>query len=207
MRLLLDTETSGLAKPDLDALHPSQPHLVQLGAQLFDQQWVKRGHLTVLIKPDGWEMEPGAEAVHGISTSTCHRYGIPLAAALVAFKPMVLACSRAIAHHMEFDRRVITTAIHRAGGEGVWWARCMNKLFCTMEAATPVCKIEGEFGHKFPSLEEAVKILCPEADLPVKHDADSDIAACAAVYRALVDGGHAVEVSPFAINLDAHTNG
>lgn len=205
MRLLLDSETSGLVKPDLDVNDPSQPHLVQLGAQLFDQQWVKRGHLTVLIKPDGWEIEVEAEAVHGISTSTCHRYGISLAEALVAFRGLVLCSSRVIGHHVEFDRKIITTSLHRIGANGHWWARSFNKLFCTMEAATPVCKIESEFGFKFPSLEEAVKILCPGADLPVKHDADSDIAACAAVYKALLAGGHAIEVSPFAINLEAYT--
>lgn len=205
MRLLFDTETSGLVRADLDALHPSQPALVQLGAQLFDQQWVKRGHLTVLIKPDGWEIEPQAEAVHGISTSTCHRYGVSLAEALVTFRGLVMCSSRVIAHHAEFDRKIITTALHRLGANGHWWARSMNKLFCTMEAATPVCRIESEFGFKFPSLEEAVKILCPEADLPVKHDADSDIAACGAVYKALLAGGHAIEVSPFAINLETHT--
>lgn len=201
MNLVVDTETSGLMKDGLDPLDPTQPHMVQLGAQLFDKDWVKRAHLTVLIKPEGWSIEPGAEAVHGISTKTCSRYGIALAEALVPLRGLVACASRVIAHHMEFDRAVISSAIHRAGGEGLWWKRAAGKMLCTMETSTEVCAIPGEFGRKFPKLEEAVAILCPDADLPVKHDAESDIAACVAVYRSLVGMGVVAEVDPFAIKL------
>lgn len=202
MILLCDTETSGLTKDGLDPMDPSQPHLVQLGAQLFDRQWIKRAHLTVLIKPEGWQIETEAEAVHGISTAICHRHGIALAEALVPFRGLVTAASRIVIHHAQFDRRVIAKGIKDAGGEGVWWARAGSKLFCTMETATPVLKLPSEFGYKFPSLEEAVAALCPGEDLPVKHDADSDIAACAAVYRALVAGGHVIDVKPFNVELE-----
>jgi DNA polymerase III epsilon subunit-like protein len=175
---------------------------VQLGAQLFDLRGIKRAHLTALIKPSGWEMEPEAEAVHGISTQDCHRYGISLPEALVPLRGLVQASGRIVAHHMNFDRRVIGAAIHRAGGEGVWWHRAGAKMFCTMEASTPVLKLPGQFGgDKFPSLEEAVAGLCPGQELPVKHDADSDIAACHAVYRALVAGGYVQDFTPFARSI------
>lgn len=200
MNLLFDTETSGLMKPDLDPLDPSQPHMVQLGAQLFDKQWRKRGHMNVLIKPDGWEIEPGAEEVHGISTQTCHRYGVSAAQALVLFQGLAGCAARIIGHHVQFDRTVVAAALKRAGGEGVWWARMGTKMFCTMEESTQVLQIPGEFGFKFPTLEEARARLAPDAPVP-GHDADSDIAATMAVYRALIAGGHATEADPYGIKL------
>lgn len=202
MILGIDTETSGLFKDDIDPLDPGQPHMVQLGAQLYDRQWVKRGSLTVLIKPDGWAIESQAEAVHGISTQTCHRYGISVAEALVAFRGLVGAATRIIGHNMQFDRKVIASSIKRAGGEGVWWHRAAGKMLCTMETSTPVLKLPSEFGYKFPSLAEAVTALCPELKFEERHDAEADIGATVALYRALVAAGAVIEVAPFGMKLE-----
>lgn len=185
MLLILDTETSGLLRDDLAAEDPSQPHLVQLGAQLFSQDGTKRGHLNVLIKPDGWSIEPQAQQVHGIDVQVCHRFGVDVVFALGVLQGMVGCAARIVAHNMNFDRKVIASAIHRAGGTGLWWQRAGSRMFCTMEAATPVLKLEGKFGHKFPSLTEAMAGLCPDYPFVERHDADSDVAATAELYRAL----------------------
>src|SRR4028119_1323425 len=123
MRLVWDSETSGLLRDDLPASDPSQPHLVQLGAQLFDAQWRRAGILTCLIKPDGWSIEPEAEAVHGISEARCHRYGVDLPVALAMFAQLVGKASVLIAHHANFDRKVIDIQLHRLGASGDWWKR------------------------------------------------------------------------------------
>lgn len=202
MILFFDTETSGLVKQDLDPLDPGQPHMVQLGAQLFDDQWVKRAHLSVLIKPNDWEIEPGAEAVHGISTTDCHRCGIPLAAAIVPFMELVGAARRVVAHNIQFDRRIIAVSTHRAGGSGLWWSRAAPKFYCTMEnGAEPVGKPAEFGGFKYPSLEEAVAILCPGVASHAKHDVDSDIADTVAVYRALDALGRAPGAKPFQMEI------
>lgn len=200
MMLFVDTETSHLWADSLDQFDPAQPHMVQLGAQLLDLQWRRRAHLNVLIKPSGWEIASEAEEVHGISTQTCHRYGIELVAALAPLQGMVNCASRIIGHHIQFDRKIIAAAIHRAGGNGVWWQRAGGKMFCTMEKSTDVIQLPSEFGFKFPTLEEAATRLAPDAPKP-GHDADSDIAATIAVYRALIDGGHAVQVAPFGVAI------
>lgn len=198
MLLGFDCETSGLPKPSLDPNDPAQPHLVQLGAKLYDRDWKIVGRQTVLIRPEGWEIEPDALAVHGIPTHRCQRYGIRLDSALLTFRDLVEDAARIVAHNAQFDRKVITTAIQRAGGEGLWWAKKAAALFCTMEAATEVCQLPGEYGLKFPSLEEAIALLLPGQDYPIKHDADADIDAAIAVYRELVRRGIAAEVDPFA---------
>lgn len=199
MLLAFDTETSGLFKEGVDPLDPGQPRLVQLGAQLYDAQWIKRGHLTVLIKPDGWEIEPEAEAEHKISTRNCHRYGISLPEALIPFRGLVAASSRVIAHHMNFDRKVIANSIAQAGGEGNWWARAGHKLLCTMETSTEVCALPGEFGFKFPSLEEAYRELVDADGMTQKHDADSDIEAMVKIYRKLLIDGIVRPVEAFKL--------
>lgn len=213
MILVVDSETSGLWKDDLDPTDPGQPHMVQLGAQLYDAQGVKRAHLSCLIKPDGWEIEPQAEEKHHISTRVCHRYGLPLVAALVPLMEMSSVAKRIVGHNIQFDRRVIAVSAKRAGASGLWWSRAASKLYCTMEHSAEAVGIPSEFGgFKWPSLEAAVNALCgrgfgqPEQndDIPytAKHDADSDIEATYAVYRALEARGLAPGAEPFAMEIE-----
>ncbi len=189
MLLVVDTETSGLLRDDLPADDPSQPHLVQLGAQLFDRQGARRANLTTLIKPEGWSIEPQAEAVHGISAQTCQRYGVSVVFALGVLQGLVACSTRVVAHNMNFDRKVIAAAIHRAGGQGLWWSRAGGRMVCTMEAATPVLKLEGKFGHKFPSLAEAMAGLCPAFPFDERHDAEADVMATRELYQTLLQMG------------------
>ena len=202
MILVADVETSGLWREDLDPLAPEQPNLVSIGARLYDRNWREAGRLSVLVKPEGWHIEAGAEAAHGISTARCARYGVPLGAALVPFMGMAEAAGRIVFHHANFDRAVIAAAIARAGGSGIGWKALGRKLFCTMEASTDDCKLPGKFaGYKFPSLAEACAILCPGVDLTGAHDVDVDIAATTALYRALVAGGHVAEFTGFDVEI------
>lgn len=200
MILAFDTETSGLRKEGLPDTDTSQPRLVQLGAKLFDAQWKKVGSMVVLIRPDGWAIEPEALAVHGIPTMRCQKYGVRLDSALLAFRDLVEDAARIVAHHAEFDRHVIAAAIHHAGGNGHWWARKAQHLFCTMEASAKTCDLPGQFGDaKFPKLEEAVAALLPGQAFPVKHDAESDIDATVAIYRELLRRGITKDPDPFAM--------
>lgn len=185
MRLFYDTETTGLDKPGLDPEHPSQPDLAQLGAKLFDAEWRCTASFVVLIKPDGWTMEPEAESHHGISEARCARHGVPLAVALAMFKSLALNAKQIVAHHMNFDRRVIAVALHRCGSDGLWWKRKSLAFGCTMEAATPVCQLKGEFGFKFPSLEEAHRHFYPADAFDTRHDAEEDLLASVRIFRAL----------------------
>lgn len=197
MICFVDCETSGLLRDDLPIDAPEQPHMVQLAAHLYDQQRRERGRASFLIKPAGWEIEPQAAAVHGISTDDCARYGVPLAVALIALQGLCGAASRVVAHNLQFDRKVITASIIRAGGQGTWWAKAVMKGLCTMEVSTPVLKLPGEFGYKFPSLAEATLAL-RGVTLEQQHDADADIDATALVYWTLLDRGVIREADPFA---------
>lgn len=185
MILVLDSETSGLLRDDLPSSDPSQPHIVQLGAILFDARWTPAGKLVCLIKPAGWTIEPEAEAVHGISEQRCHRYGIDVCAALSAFADMVQRAETVVAHNMQFDRRVIEAALAKIGAEGGWWRRAVPKLFCTMESNVDVLRIDGQFGWRFPSLEETYRYYYPDREYQPTHSAEADVLACAEIYRAM----------------------
>lgn len=185
MFLVFDTETSGLRREGVDLLDPSQPRMIQIGAQLFDGKWVKRGGMLALIKPDGWSIEPEAQDVHGISEARAARYGIPLVSALGMFKALSEKAEFIIGHNLLFDRGVVTSELHRIGAAGLWWQRRMEAFRCTMEAATPILQLPGQFGFKYPTLEEAHHFLLPALDYHSQHDAEPDLEATARVYREL----------------------
>lgn len=186
MFLFFDTETSGLWRETLDPLDPSQPDLIQIGAKLFDPNWKLAGAVYNLIRPVGWSIEPEAQAVHGISDGRCAKYGVRLAAALSDFHDLTENSRSLVGHHVFFDWRVIKCAIHRAGGEGLWWQKVSGRLECTMELATPHCQLPGQFGSfKFPSLDEAHGFFFPDRPFKAAHDANADLDATVSIYRAI----------------------
>ena len=85
MILVFDTETTGFVDFHMPPDHECQPHLVQLAAILIDDAGSERATMSVIVKPDGYEIPEKASAVHGITTDIASRVGIPLAAALHPF--------------------------------------------------------------------------------------------------------------------------
>lgn len=187
MFLGIDTETSGLARDGLPPNDPSQPHLVQIGMRLWSTRWEPQAAVSLLIRPDGWSIEPEAERIHRISQARAERYGVPLPIALATLQGLVNAASIIFAHNMQFDRLVVTAALYRAKASGIWWAKRAGAMRCTMEEATPICQLPGRYGtFKHPSLEEAHTIMLPAEPVFVsRHDALTDIEAAARVFREL----------------------
>lgn len=190
MILIWDVESSGLWRDELPLDDPSQPHLLQLACKLVESdlvagQSICRGRYSAIIKPDGWSIEPQAEAVHGISERLANRVGVPVKAALIAFRTFGILASRAVAHHVNFDRRVMTNTFRRANSEAAWFG-ARTEFVCTMERSTDVVGIRGEFGNKFPTLEEAHRHFHPGLNFTSRHDAEEDLAACEDIYWALV---------------------
>ena len=65
-----DTETTDLPDWKQPSEAPHQPHLVEVGAILFDTDtWLVHDHFTALIRPDGWSWDATNVAYqsHGIS--------------------------------------------------------------------------------------------------------------------------------------------
>ena len=185
----VDTETSGLWRDNLPADDPSQPNLLQLACKTVTADRRCVGRFSRIIRPDGWSIEPQAEAVHGISERLAYEVGIALEGALYDLKVTVENSTLIVGHNLfNFDDKVINAAIRRAGVDGLWWRGQRRKFYDTQEAATPVLKIPGQYDdYKFPSLEEAHNFFLDDAapNWTSKHDAEDDMEACEFVFWSL----------------------
>ena len=175
--LIFDTETSDLPRnwrrpaSDVD----NWPRLVQVAWVACDLKLRAKRKYVTLIRPDGWEIAPGAARVHGISTEKALRGGVPVTNVLPAFDAELQTCSVIVANNLEFDEAVMTAEFIRAGlphhfGE-------VNR-FCTMRGTTQMCQLEpmirGEY--KWPKLSELHE-LCTGRPHEGAHDAMGDVEA------------------------------
>lgn len=181
-----DTESSGLLRRDLPLTDPSQPSIVQLACILTDAQFRHVAKFSTLINLDGASIEPGAEAVHGISESRTGKYGVNLTAALMMLQEFCNKAKTVVAYNIAFDRDLVTVALIRVGATGLQWRASAPKFECAMELATPILKIPGKYGdYRFPKLADAHAFLCPDVPYEKAHDALADVEATTRVYRAI----------------------
>jgi DNA polymerase III subunit epsilon len=185
VKLFCDTETTGKVDFRASSLASHQPHIVQLGALLTEDDGVERGVLDVIIKPDGWEVPAEAAAVHGITTEIANRCGIPLICALSVFSNLLACADLLIAHNIDFDVSVLLTAFDRLKKEAGADRIGSVQRFCTMRATTQLCRLPGKFGDfKWPKLNEAHRHLFNE-DVQGAHDAMTDVRACKRIFFAV----------------------
>ena len=194
---LYDTETTGLPEWGKPSEHPDQPHLCQFTGVLFDSATFDEiEYVDFLIRPDGWTIEPGATAIHGITQERALAEGKPEKLAVSRFLTMNAQAARVTGFNLEFDLRIMRIAMLRAG---------LPKAACdqikadidlrkhdVMHQATPTCKIPptekmmrtGRKAFKTPNLEEAMEAIFGEK-LPDKHDARVDVWASVRLYQFL----------------------
>ena len=196
MYLFYDTETDGKYNFSLPFSHPSQPNIAQLAAQVTDINGKVKAEMNVLIKPlrPDLEMPEGAFQVHGITMEDLYKYGVPIYRAIDMFTSLVDTIpfeygGYMVAHNEKFDTGMIRAAMFRAGilwEDGVVPFSLENGFvkFCTMKVATNVLKIKGPRGNKWPTLQEAVKMLCGREQNNA-HDAMGDVIDCRDVFFAL----------------------
>jgi DNA polymerase-3 subunit epsilon len=177
MYLFFDTETTGLPRnwkapvSDLE----NWPRLVQLAFLVYDGLGRKLHEDSYIIKPEGWSIDPGAARIHGITESRALREGVAMQVALGALQAELDQCDTLVAHNMAFDEKIV-------GAEFLRMTR-RNPLdgksrLCTMEVSTPLLKLEGYYGYKWPKLSELHEYLFG-VDFEEAHDAGADIAATA----------------------------
>lgn len=190
MFLLIDAETSGLFRDDLAADDPGQPWPVQVGLQLRGPDWSLRGSLVTLVRPpDGRAIQPEAFRVHGITEHRCHSSGVPLTVVLAMLQAWAFNARWIVGFNMEFDRRIMTSALHAVGASGIWWAAQAKKFRCTMETLSPIIGLQGEFGTRYPSLEEAMRFVTGDQSFTTAHNVEGDIEATVVLARYLYETG------------------
>lgn len=185
MILFFDTETTGFFQDRLPVDDISQPWIVQLAAQLCeDDGSVIAGFSTIV--DNGVPVPEKASDVHGITEQKAAQFGVSAEFALSAFTHLYQRADVVCAHNIKFDKNVTEAAIARHYGRIM---PLRKPLFCTMEAATPIINLPptermramGMTKPKPPKLEECIRHFFGE-DLEGAHDAMIDVVACRRVY-------------------------
>lgn len=200
--IFYDTETTGLPLFKEPSEHPGQPHIVQLAAELCEEETGKTlGAMNLIIKPEGWVMSPEALETHGISEEYADRVGVPARAAMDTFLELWTNADVRCAHNETFDARLLRIAIMRCAywsmeametdaGEipfSDYWKQ--GQSFCTQTNSTKILMLpptdkmvaKRMTGPKSPNLGEAYYHFTGKV-LDGAHDAQVDIMACKAVY-------------------------
>ena len=183
--LAIDCETSGFTKPNLPLDHPDQPYIVQLAAQLCEDDGKPIAGFSLIID-NGVEIPEKAAAVHGITAEKAVQFGVSPTSALAHFAHFHQRADLIIAHNIRFDKMVMEVAMTRQQGKEM---RITKPCYCTMETATPVINLPptdrmlaaGFNKPKAPKLEECIEHFFGEK-LEGAHDAMVDLTACLRVY-------------------------
>lgn len=201
MMLFIDTETTGKYDFKLPLDHPSQPHLVQLAAYLAEDDTDTGDRcrhvasLNEIVRPELYRsIEPGAEAVHGISLERATALGKPVHEVLDQLMRLVEHADRSmldgrfIAHNTAFDLRILMSTLTRAGREHDAITLNTLKPFCTMQSLTTRMRLPNKWNNgrsfKWPTLDEAYAFCFgrPISDRE-KHSAMVDLLACKDIFE------------------------
>lgn len=181
MILTFDVETSGLIIRDRPLSDPAQPRMVQLGftVQTGDRRTVHS--YSALIRPDGWEMTPDAQQVHGYSTEDCSRWGVDSKVALLDLVSALRTVRIAVAHNLANDMAIVQRELKllNAADEGLMRSRL--RRLCTMRTGAALTA-----DGKWPALARLHKLLTGQEHTDA-HDALGDALATARVFWGLVD--------------------
>lgn len=194
MRMVFDTETTGLPLWREPSNHPGQPHLVQFAAILLEDDGTERAAVSVMVKPEGWIIPDGTAAIHGITTETATLYGVPENTIVRMFLDMVDRADIVVAAFNEsFDWRMMRIAMLRYGMEKSAIETIEQcKRVCAMKLADQIMQLPptdkmlaaGFKKSKAPNLMEAHQHFIGEP-FDKAHDALADVRATARVWHAI----------------------
>ena len=186
--LIFDTETTGKWNYAACSTDVSQPHLVELGAILEDDDGNARVEINLLVRPNGWTIPAEVTAIHGVTQEQAEAEGIALANVAYVFRDLCANATHVVAHNIDFDRRVIIRTLFDAEVPEIPWDRVSQR--CTMLTATPIVKVPKASGrgNKWPKLTEAHQFFFNEPVVGA-HQAMTDVRACRAIYHELVKLG------------------
>lgn len=198
--IIYDTETTNLplrapkGHQPIASDHPDQPHIVELGLILCNDDGTEILSWGNIIRPDGWVIPEETVKIHGVSQEHALADGVPEHHAVACFvmalqstyKPTVRVC-----HNPYFDEKIMRIAMLRAGFERGWIERLTNTCptFDTCRASLKLVNLpptekmmaRGMKSPKPPSLEEATKHFFG-TQVADAHSALGDARACARLY-------------------------
>jgi len=192
--LIFDTEATGFHKGKERLGNPEQPYLVQLGAQLFDDETRRvLAEINLIALPEFRgvvaEIPQQAIDVHGITNEIAREYGLSYKVVVPMFNQLLKKADRCVCHNVGYDEVIMLVAYCRIAADQDLYRS--KPHICTMKALTPIMKLPKKkgSGFKWPSLMEAYKTYVDPAGFEGAHDAMEDVRATAKVFWACVDKG------------------
>lgn len=195
MLLFIDTETTGKWDFRHDSDWPHQPRMVQLACYLTDDDGQFEAANQWVVKPDGWTIEPSAQALHHLSMDYCWSFGHHIRDVMLDLNKMLqrtdadgFAQGRIIAHNMRFDTNIILREMRLTNTPPEPFG--MLRPFCTMLALTPLIKLPSRRTgasadeYKWPTLQEAWQFCFPDRgyDTQKAHTAMGDVLTCHQIF-------------------------
>lgn len=184
MYIFFDTETTGLYQHKKNYDHPSQPHMIQLGAILLTEDLRELATFDTIIRPEGFEVPIDSSKIHGITHDMAVKQGVHITVALNIFQGMCAGAEIGVCHNTQFDYGVLMTEIHRNGFDHF----LPEREICTMKSTTDLCQIPGNYGFKWPKLIELHEFLFGEG-FSGAHSAIEDIRATVRCFKELKTRG------------------
>lgn len=181
--LFFDTETTGLWKFNASDDDPMQPEVVQLAAVLAEDKRVISTLCLPIFRPAESRMEPKATEVHGWTQEKLRTFGHPHQEVFAVFNRLYSLADTIVAHNLNFDRKLVSTGLSRAG-----FLYTAKPSICTMLSSTDYCNLPGPKGRKWPKLKELHEKLFGE-DFSNAHDALEDVRATIRCFWKLIDLG------------------
>jgi DNA polymerase-3 subunit epsilon len=174
MYIIFDTETNGLPKnyralvTDVD----NWPRVIQLGWITVNEDMTFTEN-SFFIKPDGWTIPKEPFWIDkGYSTERCEKEGQPIKVVLQMLINDINRSKYMIAHNVDFDYKVLGAEMIRYQTK----ASVRTEKICTMKIGTDICQLPGQYGYKWPKLEELYRHLFNREFIGA-HDALSDCRA------------------------------
>lgn len=175
MYLFFDTETTGLPRnfkapaSDLD----NWSRLVQLAFVVTNDEGKIIRKRDYIIKPSGFEIPKEASDIHRITTEIAEDRGIILEDALVLMFFNLKKVTHIVAHNMNFDEKIIEAECIRCKMPEMFKGK---EKICTMLSTINFCAISGNYGFKYPKLQELHEKLFG-CQFEEAHNARADIEA------------------------------
>ncbi len=154
----IDCETTGLLVKDAPVT--AQPRITELACKMTTRDRKIVSMFSRIIRPDGWVIPPEVEKLTGITNDLAHSTGVSIHLALIELIVTIRNATTIVGHGLQtFDRAMIRFELERAENEEdlLTWDKAGRKMIDTMELATPLLKLPGQFGsYKWPSLKETM---------------------------------------------------
>jgi DNA polymerase-3 subunit epsilon len=184
--LFFDTETTGLWNFKAEYHAEEQPHLIELGARLVDISTNKvLEECNAFVQPVFFDhISTEITALTNITLEELREKGTPPTVVYKKFKNLHDEADYVCTHNWKFDQRIMNRFIH-----------CLDKYIkwrpgiCTMQISTPLCRLPGKYGYKWPKLQELHKFLF-DTEFENAHTANADVAALHKCFIELLNRNH-----------------